>query len=231
MLINNYTNVTCTFQGTEADRPEGDDHINETDIEEDSTQHPPQSENTEGKSTPAVSRQKTSSRKRISEVASAIKELKELNKTFNSTKQVDDECETFGKYVAVQLQKLHPEQCIMAQEEIQRVLTKYRLAALSYNNSGPSAPLASVSPAHSSYSSNMDDMARSCSVSPVHFSYSNNVGAIASCRSVSPALSLSESHSFLTPPPNLNATTTQSDSMTLSTAMSPLTECNINPLQ
>lgn len=132
------------MQGTRADRPERDDHINETNIEGDSTQHPPQPENTEGKSTPTVSRQKTSSSKRITEVTSAIKELKELNKTINSTKQVDDEYEIFGKYVAVQLRKLQPDQCILAQEEIQRILTKYRLAALSYNNSDPTSPPTTV---------------------------------------------------------------------------------------
>lgn len=98
----------CAFQGTGANRPEGDDHSNESDIEGDSTQHPPQSENSEGKSTPSVSRQKTSLRKRTSAVTSAIKELKELNKTISSIKQVDDECETFGKYVAVQLKKTTP---------------------------------------------------------------------------------------------------------------------------
>lgn len=55
----------CAFQGTAVDRPEGDDHVNESNVKEgDSIQHPPQSENTEGKSTPAVSMQKTSSRKR-----------------------------------------------------------------------------------------------------------------------------------------------------------------------
>lgn len=132
----------CAFQGTAADRPEGDDHVNESDVGEgDSTQHPPQSENTEGKSTPAVSMQKKSSRKRMTEVTAAIKELKELNKTINSPKQVDDECETFGKYVVVQLRKLHPEHCILAQKKIQRILTKYRLAALSSNNSGPTPTL------------------------------------------------------------------------------------------
>lgn len=106
------------FQGTAADRPDEDDRADDSDVGDDSTEHPPQSENTERKSTPAVSMQNKSSGKRLTEVTAAIQEFKELNITINSPKQVDDECETFGKHVVVQLRKLHPVHCILAQEEI-----------------------------------------------------------------------------------------------------------------
>ncbi|XP_066978151.1 KRAB-A domain-containing protein 2-like isoform X1 [Macrobrachium rosenbergii] len=49
---------------------------------------------------------------------------------------VDEECETFGRHVAVQLKQLPTTQRILAQDELQKVLTRYRLAAI---NGGPAA--------------------------------------------------------------------------------------------
>ncbi|XP_076034871.1 uncharacterized protein LOC143021336 [Oratosquilla oratoria] len=119
---------------TVAEGPVEDDRLSECDVKDDYStqhyQHSPQSENVEGKSTKIVSVQKTTTRKRISEISSAIEELKELNRSINNPKQVNAECESFAKYVAVHLEKLSPENCILAQDEIHRILTKYRLAEI-----------------------------------------------------------------------------------------------------
>lgn len=134
------------MQNTAADTPGEDDCGARSDIGDSHIQY---SANIKGNSNPAVSVQKKRSRKQVSEETAAIKKPKEQNEAKGNPDQVDDECEIFGKHVAVQLKILHPEHCILAQEDIQRVLTKYRLAGLSSNYSGSTPPPTSSSP-HSS---------------------------------------------------------------------------------
>lgn len=148
--------MSCLYalQDTAADSPGRNDHGIQSVIEDDSTQHSAhssQSATIKGNLNPAEPMQKSKSRKQVGTVTAAIKELKELDKAINIPQLVDEECEAFGKHVAIQLKKLHPEHCILAQEDIQRVLTKYRLAGLSYDDSGLTPPPVSVSLAHSIY--------------------------------------------------------------------------------
>ena len=68
------------------------------------------------------------------------------NQSYNSyySKPVDDEFEIFGNHVASQLTKLPTSFRLLAQEEIQTSLTKYRISALSnqesLNNPSCSSP-------------------------------------------------------------------------------------------
>lgn len=38
-----------------------------------------------------------------------------------------DECDVFGRYIAIQLKKLPVQQCLFAQQEIHQIVTQYRL--------------------------------------------------------------------------------------------------------
>lgn len=158
------------LQNTTADTPRGDDHGFQSDLGGDSTQHDtpanipwradqgielhvrddstqhfvhmPELANIKGNPDPGLSMKKTGAVKQLNEIAAAIKELKELNETISN--RYVDECEAFGRHIAAQLKKLHPKHCILAQEDMQRVLTKYRLAELSNHNAEPTLPPSSV---------------------------------------------------------------------------------------
>ncbi|XP_050701038.1 uncharacterized protein LOC126987771 isoform X3 [Eriocheir sinensis] len=138
----NHAMILSGLQDKAAKAPEWKDCGIQNDTESDSTlsAHSPLPADINGNSNPVVSMQQEGSSKPISEIVAALKELKELNKAINNPKLVDDECETFGRHIAAQLKKLNPENCIMAQEDIQQVLTRYRRAELSSNNSGSAPP-------------------------------------------------------------------------------------------
>ncbi|XP_068234559.1 uncharacterized protein [Palaemon carinicauda] len=69
-------------------------------------------------------------RKQTSELIPSINETKDLNRVCCNPRYIDDECEAFGRHVAVQLQQLPVTQRIYAQDEVQKILTRYRLAAI-----------------------------------------------------------------------------------------------------
>ncbi|XP_067009225.2 uncharacterized protein [Anabrus simplex] len=70
-------------------------------------------------------------RSRIVEIASTVQELKGLKQSMLQTE--DNECDIFAKHIAAQLKQLSPQQCIIAQGEIQTILTRCRLADLCRN--------------------------------------------------------------------------------------------------
>lgn len=138
-----------TLQDTAGDSPGKNDHGIQDTIEDDLTQHSAPSSQSATIKGNSNQDPKSRSKKQVSAVGAAIKELKELNRAINIPNLVEEECEAFGRHVAVQLKKLQSKHSILAQEEIQRVLTKYRLAGLSYDDPGLSPPPASDSLAHS----------------------------------------------------------------------------------
>lgn len=77
---------------------------------------------------------KTKSKKnKMSRLSSIVSNAKLLQDDICRAEE-EDEFDVFGKHVAKQLRKLSTEQGIVAQEEIQSVITKYRLNDLRYFN-------------------------------------------------------------------------------------------------
>ncbi|XP_045768034.1 uncharacterized protein LOC123869238 [Maniola jurtina] len=70
-----------------------------------------------------------SKRSKISQMAAMIKDLKSVsNDVKMSPSEEESDADIFGKHVAAQLKKLSEEQSVIAQEEIQKILSKARLA-------------------------------------------------------------------------------------------------------
>ncbi|XP_047516078.1 uncharacterized protein LOC125056822 [Pieris napi] len=70
-----------------------------------------------------------SKRSKISQMAAMIKDLKSMSNDVNmSPSEEESDADIFGKHVAAQLKKLSEEQYVIAQEEIQKILSKARLA-------------------------------------------------------------------------------------------------------
>lgn len=78
-------------------------------------------------------------KRRLHELLSAISELRKANAILSQPEPSIQENVAFGTYVASVLNKLHPQQAILAQNEIQNILTRYRLdSSTSFtNNSSP----------------------------------------------------------------------------------------------
>lgn len=75
-----------------------------------------------------------SKRFRIHDLNSIIKEIKVISADLNRKKEAVNEFEIFGKSVGVQLKSLFEEDAVMAQKEIQSILTSYRLKKIRYTN-------------------------------------------------------------------------------------------------
>lgn len=64
------------------------------------------------------------------EVSEAVREMKELSESINKADDPLDECDAFATHIARQLRKLSTPSCILAQSEIQNIVTKFRLKDL-----------------------------------------------------------------------------------------------------
>ncbi|KAI4455587.1 hypothetical protein MML48_9g00001466 [Holotrichia oblita] len=87
--------------------------------------------------------------KRLKEVASCVNELKSLAGSLQLAEQPEDEFAIFGQSVAAQLKKMPLGEAICAQEEIQALLTRYRLRHINRAQQ----PLHSPGTSHSTCSS------------------------------------------------------------------------------
>jgi hypothetical protein len=58
------------------------------------------------------------------EVSATLAKLKSLNEKIHCPEENEDECDVFGRHIAKQLKKLSTEQCIIAQQDIQNLLTR-----------------------------------------------------------------------------------------------------------
>lgn len=64
-----------------------------------------------------------------------IKDIQNVSHSINNMpSDVESDCDIYGKHVASQLKKLSEEQCIIAQEEIQRIISKCRLVDIQRRN-------------------------------------------------------------------------------------------------
>jgi hypothetical protein len=72
----------------------------------------------------------------LREVSDAVHELKTLNETINRPEPEAHECDVFATYIERQLKQLNAAACILAQEDIQGVVTWYRMTDLLKEESG-----------------------------------------------------------------------------------------------
>ncbi|XP_073976419.1 uncharacterized protein isoform X1 [Rhodnius prolixus] len=66
-------------------------------------------------------------KRRLQKLTIAINELRKVNTILNQPEPSVQENVAFGTYVASVMNKLHPQQAILAQNEIQNILTRYRM--------------------------------------------------------------------------------------------------------
>jgi len=107
----------------------------------------------------SAGRQKGTKR-RLYDLSEAVKELRTVNQVLSQPDPRMQENEAFGSYVALALDKLPQREAIMAQNEIQNILTSYRQELIiapspcSYTSSIPSNH---IPPSYSSPSSTLTD--------------------------------------------------------------------------
>ena len=83
-------------------------------------------------STPCPKKKRTLLR----EVLDTVRELKTLNETINRPEPETHECDVFDARVARQLKHVNAASCILAQQDIQGVVTRYRMRDLLNEESG-----------------------------------------------------------------------------------------------
>jgi hypothetical protein len=83
-------------------------------------------------STPCPKKKRTLPR----EVSDTVRELKTLNEVINHSEPEAHECDVFAAHIARQLKQLNAASCILAQQDIQGVLTRYRMRDLLNKGSG-----------------------------------------------------------------------------------------------
>lgn len=72
-------------------------------------------------------------KRRLQDLSYAVKELRNVSEILShphATESEQDEIEVFGKYVSKTLNKLSAHDAVCAQQEIQSILTKYRLGSM-----------------------------------------------------------------------------------------------------
>lgn len=97
-------------------------------------------------------------KRRIEELSHATKDLRAVSEKLApllTDQQDDDEIDVFGTYVSKTLKKLSPDDAIYAQQEIQGILTKYRLGNRGSMRVPTNLSYTSESWPNSSHSSNL----------------------------------------------------------------------------
>lgn len=128
----------------------------ETPLEETLVQKTPEQQRpvqqTPVKQTPIrlTSEKSRGTKRRLQHLSEAVNELRVMNQVLTQPELTMGENETFGRYVALMLDKLPPRQAILAQSEIQTVLTRYRLANIP-------EPVSALSPPQTTYTPQTDD--------------------------------------------------------------------------
>jgi hypothetical protein len=69
-------------------------------------------------------------------VSGTVHELKTLNETISRPEPEADECDVFAAHIARQLTQLNAASCILAKQDIQGVVTLYRMRDLLNEESG-----------------------------------------------------------------------------------------------
>jgi len=107
----------------------------------------------------------TKERTLLLEVSDTVRELKTLNETINHPEPEAHECDVFAAHIARQLKQLNAASCILAQQDIQGVVTRYRMRALLNEESGHFSCQSPYSTSQSNY--------ESYTTSPAHFQHTN----------------------------------------------------------
>jgi hypothetical protein len=66
----------------------------------------------------------------LREVSDTVHALKTLNETISHPEPEANECNVFATHIARQLKQLNADSCIVAQQDIQGVVTRYRMRDL-----------------------------------------------------------------------------------------------------
>ena len=98
-------------------------------------------------------------------VSDTVRELKTLNETINRPEPETHECDVFAAHIARQLQQLNAACCILAQQDIQGVVTRYRMRDILKEESGHFSCQSPYSTSQSNYESS--------SISPAQFQQTN----------------------------------------------------------
>jgi len=72
----------------------------------------------------------------LGELSDTVCELKTVNETINHPEPEAHECDVFATHIARQLKQLNAASCILAQQDIQGVVTQYRMRELLNEESG-----------------------------------------------------------------------------------------------
>jgi hypothetical protein len=100
-------------------------------------------------STPCPKKKRTLLR----EVSDTVRELKTLNETINHPEPEANECDVFAAHIVRQLKQLNADSCILAQQDIQGVLTGYRMRDILKEESGQLSCQSPYSASQSNYES------------------------------------------------------------------------------
>ena len=97
----------------------------------------------------------------LREVSDTVRELKTLNETINRSEPEAHECDVFAAHIARQLKQLNAASCILAQQDIQGVVTRYRMRDLLNEESGHFSCQSPYSTSQSNYDSSKTSPAQS----------------------------------------------------------------------
>jgi hypothetical protein len=98
----------------------------------------------------------------LREVSDTVRELKTLNETNSRPEPETHECDIFAAHIARQLKQLNAASCILAQQDIQGVVTQYRMRDL-LNEEVVTSVVSHHTPPHNHITSH-----------PVHFQHNLN---------------------------------------------------------
>jgi len=140
------------------------DKVNKSDIVTETNVKAP--ENVNDRKQPATSLPTSKScpnkkRTLLREVSDTVRELKTLNETINRPEPEAHECDVFATHIARQLKQLNAASCILAQQDIQGVVTRYRMRDLLNEESGHFSCQSPYSTSQSNYDSSKTSPAQS----------------------------------------------------------------------
>jgi hypothetical protein len=120
------------------------------------------------------------------EVSDTVRELKSLNETINCPEPEAHECDAFATHIARQLKQLNAASCILAQQDIQGVVTRYRVRELLNEESGHFSCQSPHSTSQSNYESSNTSPIQSQDTNknfPVIYTLTQPSGEAANCLS------------------------------------------------
>ena len=115
------------------------DKVNKSDIVTETNVKDPENVNDwkqPATSLPTLTQRPKEKRTLLREVSDTVRELKTLNGMINRPEPEVHECDMFATHIARQLKQMNDASCILAQQDIQGVVTRYRMRDLLNEESG-----------------------------------------------------------------------------------------------